>query len=77
MGKNYSKLEKDILKDIFSALGVTTEDYPEGIFVFWRDGFYIAINYSSENYTMNISETANIIIGDKALKPAGVLVWNE
>ncbi len=72
-----SKLEKDILRDIYESTGATTEDYPQGIYVYWRDGFYIAVNYSSNVYTMNIPETANIIVGDKVMKPAGVLVWKQ
>jgi beta-galactosidase len=72
-----SKLEKDILRDIYSLAGATTEDYPEGIYVYWRDGFYVAINYSSNDYTMNIPEAAKILVGEKVLNPAGVLVWSE
>lgn len=72
-----SKLEKDILRNIYQSAGATTEDYPQGIYVYWRDGFNLAVNYSSTNYTMNIPETARILVGDKTLKPAGVLVWSE
>ena len=53
-----SKLEKDILQDIYTNAGATVENYPQGVYVYWRDGFYIAVNYSSDNYTMNISETS-------------------
>ncbi|NJO92460.1 MAG: hypothetical protein HC831_28430 [Chloroflexia bacterium] len=72
-----SKLEKDIVRDIYLSAGATTEDYPQGIYIYWRDGFYVAVNYSSDNYTMNIPESAKILIGDKILKPARVLVWSE
>ena len=72
-----SKLEKDILREIYAKAGSTTEDYPEGIYVYWRDGFYIAVNYSSDNYTMNVPANAKILVGEKTLKPAGVLVWSE
>jgi beta-galactosidase len=72
-----SKLEKDILSDIYKKAGATTEHYPKGIYVYWRDGFYVAVNYSSDNYEMNISETAKILVGKKILKPAEVLVWTE
>jgi beta-galactosidase len=72
-----SKLEKDILKDIYTNAGAIVDDYPDGIYVYWRDGFYIAVNYSSVNYTMKIPEPAKIIIGDSVLKPAEVLVWSE
>jgi beta-galactosidase len=72
-----SRLEKDILQNIYTNSGATTEDYPKGVYVYWRDGFYVAVNYSSDNYTMNLPESAKIIIGENILKPAGVLVWSE
>ncbi|WP_428232847.1 beta-galactosidase [Flavobacterium sp.] len=72
-----SKLEKDILRNMYINAGATTEDYPEGIFVYWRDGFNFAVNYSSEDYKINIPESAKVLIGEKLLKPAGVVVWKE
>lgn len=72
-----AKLEADILKEIYTGAGATTENYPPGVFVYWRDGFYVAVNYSSDNYEMKIPAGAKILIGGKVLEPAGVLVWNE
>nr|WP_321378725.1 beta-galactosidase [uncultured Bacteroides sp.] len=72
-----SRLEKDILRDTYQKIGATTENYPEGVFVYWRDGFYVAVNYSSADYKMELPEIADILIGEKTLKPAGVLVWSE
>jgi beta-galactosidase len=72
-----SKLEKDILRGIYTNAGVTIEDYPQGVFVYWRNGFYIAVNYSSDNFKMNLPESAKILVGDSTLPPAGVLVWSE
>lgn len=72
-----SKLEKDILHDIYTKCGATTEDYPEGIYVYWRDGFYVAVNYSSNDYTITIPVNAKVLVGEKTLKPAGVMVWSE
>jgi len=72
-----SKLEKDILREMYTKAGATTEDYPEGIFVYWRDGFYMAVNYSSTDYAMTLPATAKVLVGEKTLKPAGVLVWSE
>ena len=72
-----SKLEKNILNQIYKATGAITEDYPEGIYTYWRDGFYFAVNYSSNDYAMNLSANAKILVGEKILKPAGVLVWKE
>jgi len=72
-----SNLEKDILRNTYTEAGATTEDYPQGVYVYWRDGFYVAVNYSSGNYTMNLPVTAKISVGENILKPAGVLVWSE
>lgn len=72
-----SKLEKDILRNIYTTAKAATEDYPQGVYVYWRDGFNIAVNYASNDYLMNIPETAKILVGKKTLNPAGVLVWSE
>lgn len=72
-----SNLEKDILRSIYADAGASTEDYPQGVYVYWRDGFYMAVNYSSADYTMKIPETSKVLVGEKILKPAGVLVWSE
>jgi len=37
----------------------------------------MAVNYSSNDYTMNVPANAKILVGEKTLKPAGVLVWSE
>ena len=72
-----SKLESDILRNIYTSAGATTAHYPPGVYVYWRDGFYVAVNYSSDNYEMKIPAQAKIMIGEKVLEPAGVLVWSE
>lgn len=72
-----AQLEKDVLREIYTSAHVTTEEYPEGIFVYWRDGFYVAVNYSSSNYNFNLPANAQVLIGEKSIRPAGVLVWKE
>ncbi|MHA4806853.1 beta-galactosidase [Flavitalea flava] len=72
-----SDLEKKLLRDAYVEAGATTDDYPPGVYVYWRDGFYIAVNYSSGDYEVPVPATAGILIGQKILKPAGVLVWRE
>jgi len=72
-----AKLEKDLLREAYLAAGATVEDYPTGVYVYWRDGFHIAVNYSSNDCPVNIPANAKVIIGEKVLKPAGVLVWTE
>jgi beta-galactosidase len=71
-----AQLERDVLREVYTTANVTIENYPEGIYVYWRDGFYVAVNYSSGNYNFNIPD-AQILIGEKNVKPSGVLVWKE
>lgn len=70
-------LEKKILAKTFTDQNIKVSDYPPGIYTYWRNGFWIAVNYSSEKYMMNLPANAKIIIGDKNLPSPGVLVWTE
>ncbi len=66
-------LEKDIVKRAYQEKDLKTKDYPEGVFVEYRDGFMVAVNYSSEDYALDYD--GEYLIGDKILKPADVAVW--
>ena len=71
------QLERDVLRKVYEQVGATTENYPEGIYVQWRDGFWVAVNYTSNDYTLNLPANAKIILGEKTLKSPGVTVWKE
>ena len=70
-------MEKTLLKNIFTDNKLTVSNYPEGVMVYWREGFWIAVNYRSDTYEMKLPANAKIIIGKNQLEPAGVLVWKE
>jgi beta-galactosidase len=71
------QLEKAVLAKVYKEAGITTTNYPEGIIIDWRDGFWIGVNYSDKVYNVSLPTTAKILIGTKALQPAGVIVWKE
>ncbi len=71
------ELEKATLQKIFTLAKVAVENYPTGVYVYWRDGFWIAVNYTSENQKIDVPENAEILIGNQELKPAGVVVWKD
>lgn len=68
-------LERDILKRAFAYNDVPVENYPEGVFVMYRDGFMVAVNYSSKVY--ELAYDGKYLLGEKVLKPAGVSVWKS
>ncbi len=69
------KLEKAVLRKLYKQVGIDILDLPDGVTVEWRDGFYVGLNYTSENYTMQLPPEAEILIGEPVLSPAGVIVW--
>lgn len=70
-------LEKDVLIEVYKKVNISTENYPEGVYVQWRDGFWVAVNYSSKNYELNIPKNAKLFIGDTIVKSGGVTVWAD
>jgi|GEM_PF-6446033 len=72
-----SYFKKNVIGNTFETFGVTIQDYPPGVFVYFRDGFNIALNYSGFDYKMNVPFQSSIHIGEKILKPGEVLVWTD
>ncbi len=71
------ELETDLLRGVFKTAGVKTAVYADQFFVDWRDGFWIATNFSSQDQPAPIPGNAKILIGTKTVPPGGVAVWTE
>jgi beta-galactosidase len=71
------KLERDVLRKVYARAGAAIDDYPPGVYVEWRDGFFVAVNYSSAAYTVPVRPGSTVIFGANPLPPAGVLVWSD
>jgi beta-galactosidase len=69
------QLEREVLREVYRRAGIMTEDYPQGVYVDWRDGFWVAVNYSSRPADIGVPAGAEILYGTRPLKPADVLVW--
>jgi len=70
-------LEKQILRSVYTRAGATILDLPNYVFVEWRDGFWVGVNYRSEPVILPVPEKAVIILGNKTINPGGVTVWTE
>ncbi|WP_300977327.1 beta-galactosidase [Flavobacterium sp.] len=68
-------LEKQIVRNVFSRSKVAIEDFPKGIFVEWRDGFYVGVNYTNEPYLLPIPQGSKILVGQNPLQPAQAVIW--
>lgn len=71
------KLERDILHKIYQSKNIEILDLPPYVFVEWRNGYWVAVNYSSEAVTLSLNPQSTIIIGNQQLKPGGVTVWQD
>jgi len=70
-------LEKEVLRNVFENANISVENYPDGLIVEWRDGFWVGMNYSSDTLQVEIPESAKILIGQNILNPTEVVVWTE
>ncbi len=68
-------LEKMVLNRVYKNANIPVENYPEGVMVDWRDGFWIGVNYSDKVYQVSTSSSSTLLIGSKNIKPADVAVW--
>ncbi len=68
-------LERDIVRSIYENAGVAIENLPRGIFMEWRDGFYVAVNYTDNSYKIPVPPDAKIVTGTNPLKSAETLIW--
>ncbi len=71
------RLEKAVVRRVYERAGIGVENYPEGIFVEWRDGFWVAVNYSSTAFDLPLPAGAEVLLGGRKLDPAGVCLWVE
>ena len=71
------ELEKDLLRGVFERAGVAVRNLPSGFYVEWRDGFWIATNFTEQTLRAPVSTSAKILIGGRDVPPAGVTVWIE
>ena len=68
-------LERDVLRLVYERAGAKPESYPPGVYVEWRDGFFVAVNYSSRPFEVPLAPGAKIVLGTTPLRPADVLIW--
>ncbi|MEI6948880.1 beta-galactosidase [Paraflavisolibacter sp. H34] len=71
------KLEADVLQRVYQRAGIGILNLPEGVVVQWTNGFWVGLNYSSQNQALPVPAGAKILIGEKELKPAGVVIWKD
>ncbi len=68
-------LEREVMRRVYERAGVEAASYPPGVYVEWRDGFFVAVNYSSRPFAVPVPPGSRIVLGRNPLRPADVLIW--
>ncbi len=67
--------EEVLLRKFYQQNNTKILDLPDYVFVEWRDGYWVAVNYSSETVHLSTINSSNFHIGTSVLNPGGVSVW--
>lgn len=70
-------LEAQLIGDEFRRAGVAVENLDDGFLVDWRDGFWIATNFTDKTQRAPIPAGAKVLLGTRDVPTAGVTVWEE
>jgi len=71
------ELEAALIRGVFDRAGVPVENFADGFLVDWRDGFWVATNFTDQSQTAPIPAGANVLIGTREVPVAGVAVWQD
>jgi beta-galactosidase len=71
------RFEREMVRQVYRNAGIEIEDLPKGFYVEWRDGFWVAVNYTGQAFKFRIPENSQILIGKNPLQAAEALVWKE
>jgi beta-galactosidase len=71
------EFERAVLTRVFATAGAAPLDLPPGLMVDWRDGFWVASNFTGKRQAIPAGPDARLLLGSRQLEPAGVAVWLE
>lgn len=70
-------LEARLIRDVYVRAGVAVQQFDDGFLVDWRDGFWVATNFTEKTQAAPIPEGAKVLVGARDVPTAGVAVWQE
>jgi beta-galactosidase len=70
-------LEAQLIRDVYDRAGVAIENFPDGFLVDWRDGFWVATNFTERTQHAPAGKDAKFSVGYSEVPIAGVSVWQE
>lgn len=68
-------LEREVVRKVYENAKVAIENFPKGVYVEWRDGFFVGVNYTNETINLPIPAGSKILVGKNPLEPAQAVIW--
>jgi beta-galactosidase len=69
------ELEADLLSTIYKAAGASPAHLPLNFMVDWRDGFWVATNFTDNDQKIPAAPGAKVLVGARTIPPGGVAIW--
>jgi beta-galactosidase len=70
-------LEAQIVRGVYRDAAVPVESLDDGFLVDWRDGFWVATNFTAKSQTAPVPDGSTILVGTREVPVAGVTVWQD
>ena len=71
------EFEAAMIRGVYQRANVPVQSFDDGFTVDWRDGFWVATNFTEKPQTIPAPADAKLLVGARELDPAGVAVWQE
>jgi beta-galactosidase len=68
-------LEAALLRKVYTTAGVTPGSAAPDFVIDWRDGFWVATNFTLLPRAIPAASTAELLVGVRTVVPGGVAVW--
>ena len=69
------ELEADLLSNVYKAAGANPARLPLNFMVDWRDGFWVATNFTDNDQKIPAAAGAKVLVGGRTIPPGGVAIW--
>ncbi|NRB47169.1 MAG: beta-galactosidase [Saprospiraceae bacterium] len=71
-------LEYQVLRKLYGQkLSFPLLDLPPYVFATFREGIWVAVNYTAQKQVIDIKKDSKLFFGSKELQPGQVVVWKE
>lgn len=70
-------LEAQLLRGVFTRAGVAVSSLAPDFLVDWRDGFWVATNFTARTQPAPVPAGATLLTGERDVPTAGVTVWQD